>query len=139
MEKLRKLWKTFINPETISYLIFGVLTTVINIATFNILNVQLHWGWQISNMLAWLIAVIFAFITNKLFVFQSKSFTLKLFLWEIITFLGARLLSLGVDMLGMWILLDFCGVNSMIAKVLVNVLVIIINYVLSKLIIFKKK
>lgn len=139
MEKLRKLWKTFVNPETISYLIFGVLTTVINIATFNILNVQLHWGWQISNMLAWLIAVIFAFITNKLFVFQSKSFTLKLFLWELITFFGARLLSLGVDMLGMWILLDLCGVNSMIAKILVNVLVIIINYVLSKLIIFKKK
>lgn len=139
MEKLRKLWKTFVNPETISYLIFGVLTTVINIAVFNILNVQLHWGWQISNMLAWLIAVIFAFITNKLFVFQSKSFTLKLFLWELITFFGARLLSLGVDMLGMWILLDLCGVNSMIAKVLVNVLVIIINYVLSKLIIFKKK
>jgi putative flippase GtrA len=139
MEKLRKLWKTFVNPETISYLIFGVLTTVINIASFNILNVQLHWSWQISNMLAWLIAVIFAFITNKLFVFQSKSFTLKLFLWELITFFGARLLSLGVDMLGMWILLDLLGVNSMIAKVLVNVLVIIINYVLSKLIIFKKK
>ena len=139
MEKLRKLWKTFVNPETISYLIFGILTTVINIASFNILNVQLRWGWQISNMLAWLIAVIFAFITNKLFVFQSKSFTLKLFLWELITFFGARLLSLGVDMLGMWILLDLCGVNSMIAKVLVNILVIIINYVLSKLIIFKKK
>jgi len=139
MEKLRKLWKTFVNPETISYLIFGILTTVINIAVFNILNVQLHWNWQISNMLAWLLAVIFAFITNKLFVFQSKSFTLKLFLWELITFFGARLLSLGVDMLGMWILLDLYGVNSMIAKILVNVLVIIINYVLSKLIIFKKK
>lgn len=139
MDKLHKLWKTFVNPETISYLIFGILTTLINIASFNILNVQLHWNWQISNMLAWLIAVIFAFITNKLFVFQSKSFTLKLFLWELITFFGARLLSLGVDMLGMWILLDLWGVNSMIAKVLVNVLVIIINYVLSKLIIFKKK
>jgi putative flippase GtrA len=139
MDKLRKLWKTFVNPETISYIIFGVLTTVINILVFNILNVQLHWDWAISNVLAWVFAVIFAFITNKLFVFQSKSFTLKLFLWECTTFFGARLLSLGVDMLGMWIMLDLCHIDSMISKVVVNVIVIIINYVLSKLIIFKKK
>ena len=139
MEKLRKLWKTFVNPETISYLIFGILTTVISIAAFDIFHVQLHWEWKISNMLAWLISVIFAFITNKLFVFQSKSFTLKLFLWEFTTFITARLLSLGVEMLGMWILIDLCFVDSMISKIIMNIIVIIINYVLSKLIIFKKK
>ena len=139
MDKLKKLVQLFINPETISYIIFGVFTTIINIAVFGLCDKVLHWNWLISNSLAWLLAVIFAFITNKLFVFKSKSFDSATFWWELLTFFGARLLSLGVDTLGMWLLLDICKVESLTSKLIVNVLVIIINYVLSKLIIFKKK
>lgn len=138
MDKLRVLWKKLVNPETISYVIFGVLTTVINIAVCGICYDKLHWNVVIANSFAWLIAVIFAFITNKLFVFKSKSFEAAIFWRELITFLLARLLSLGVDDLGMWLLVDVLFSNVYVAKVIMNVIVVIINYVLSKLIIFKK-
>lgn len=139
MEKLRKLWKKFINPETISYLIFGVLTTVINILVFMFCYEKLHWNEVIANTVAWTIAVIFAFITNKLYVFKSKSFEVNIFWRELITFLVARLLSLGVDDLGIWLLVGVNHANDLISKIAMNVIVVIINYVLSKLIIFKKK
>ena len=123
----------------IFYIIFGVLTTIVNIAVFALLNSVLHWDWSVSNLLAWVIGVIFAFLTNKLFVFKSKSWEIKLVLREVASFTAARLLSLGVDMLGMWLLIDCWHANSLLSKVIMNVIVVIINYVFSKLIIFKKK
>ena len=139
MEKLKKLWRYFTTPEMILYLVFGVLTTVVNILVFGLCNRTLGWGWELSNLLAWLLAVIFAFATNKLVVFKSRSFAPKQFFWELLTFFAARLLSLGVDMAGMWLLVDILFADSMLAKIITNVFVIIINYVLSKLVIFKKK
>ncbi len=139
MDKLRKLWKRLVNPETVSYVIFGVLTTVINIAVFVFCYDHLHWNEVIANTVAWVIAVIFAFITNKLYVFKSKSFESTLLWRELVTFLVARLLSLGVDDLGIWLLVGILHVNEWVSKILMNVIVVIINYVLSKLIIFKKK
>lgn len=139
MDKLRKLWNSFVTPETISYLIFGVLTTVINIAICGLCYDYLHWNVIVANTAAWTVAVIFAFITNKLFVFKSKSFEANVFWRELVTFLVARLLSLGIDDFGMWLLVDIFHGNVWIAKIIMNVIVVIINYVLSKLIIFKKK
>lgn len=138
-ETIIKLWRFCTTPEMISYLVFGVLTTVVNIAIFSVCHNSLCWSWELSNLLAWLLAVVFAFFTNKLFVFHSKSFAWKLFLFELISFFGARLLSLGVDMAGMWLCLDVIKMHSLLAKIIVNVFVILINYILSKLIIFSKK
>lgn len=139
MQRLMEIWKKLVNPETVSYLVFGVLTTVINIAAFGLLYDMLAWPLVAANVLAWLLSVIFAFLTNKLFVFRSKSFAPRIFLRELVSFFAARLLSLGVDTAGMWILVDLLLVNSWIAKIAMNVVVIIMNYVLSKLIIFKKE
>lgn len=139
LDKIKKLWKFLTSPEMIFYIIFGVLTTIVNIAVFALLNSVLHWDWSVSNLLAWVIGVIFAFLTNKLFVFKSKSWEIKLVLREAASFTAARLLSLGVDMLGMWLLIDCWHANSLLSKVIMNVIVVIINYVFSKLIIFKKK
>lgn len=138
MEKLLELWKKVVNPETISYLVFGVLTTVINIVVFGLLYDRLAWHLVAANVLAWLVSVIFAFFTNKIFVFRSTSFALDVFFREIVSFFAARLLSLGVDTAGMWILVDLLEGNSWIAKIVMNVIVIVMNYVLSKLIIFRK-
>ncbi|HIS78353.1 MAG TPA: GtrA family protein [Candidatus Caccousia stercoris] len=138
-DAIKKLWRFCTTPEMISYLVFGVLTTVVNIAVFSVCHDSLQWSWEVSNLLAWLLAVIFAFFTNKLFVFRSKSFAMKLFLFELVSFFGARLLSLGVDMAGMWLCLDVIQMHSLLAKIIVNFFVILINYILSKLIIFSKK
>lgn len=142
LDKLKKLWRFFTTPEMISYIIFGVLTTVVNVLTYGLLRPVIHWDarWDVltANTIAWVLSVAFAFITNKLYVFKSKSFESRLFWRELTTFVGARLLSLAVDSLGMLLMVTMLSWNDWIAKIIMNVIVVIINYILSKLIIFKK-
>lgn len=142
-ERLKSLLHKVLNKETILYIVFGVLTTVISVVTYtlfyNSLPIQTPEVLNAaSNCISWVISVAFAFVTNKLFVFESKSWKGSLLFRELSTFVSARLLSLLVDLAGMWLLVDCLGVNSVISKLGMNVLVIIINYVLSKWIIFKK-
>jgi putative flippase GtrA len=137
LDKLKKLWRFFTSAEMISYIVFGVLTTAVNVLSFGLLRSLLHWDLLVANTIAWILSVAFAFITNKLYVFKSKSFEAILFRRELATFVGARLLSLGVDTLGMLLLVNVLIWNDWLAKIIMNVIVIIINYVLSKRIIFK--
>lgn len=139
MNFIRKLWRFFTTPEMLLYILFGVLTTVVNIAVFQYTNAVLAWPWKLANALAWVLAVLFAFLTNKLYVFRSKSFTAPVFWREFFGFFGARLLSLGVDYACLWLLIDCWGWDGLWAKIVDNVLVVAINYVLSKLVIFRKK
>ena len=119
--------------EVLSYLFFGGCTTLINIITFWVLRL-LKIGIYASNVVAWIVSVLFAFITNKLFVFESKGNALK----EGISFFIFRLLSLVFDMGIMYLLVDVFNWNDLLSKVLANIFVIIINYVFSKIFIFKK-
>ncbi|WP_326974931.1 GtrA family protein [Caproicibacter sp. BJN0012] len=139
MKRLLKLWRFLTSPEMILYLVFGVLTTVLNIAVFEFCYSALRWPWQAANALAWVLAVAFAFINNKLWVFRSSSFQADVFWRELLGFVAARLLSLGVDYACMWLFIDILAWNSLAAKAVDNVIVIAINYVLSKLVIFRKK
>lgn len=125
--------------EMLSYIFFGVCTTVVNIAVFQAWHCPSPLELGCEQRFAWVLSVLFAFVTNKLFVFQSKKSGSKRFIWEAVTFFAARVLSLGIDMAGMWLLLDCLGVNSLFSKILMNVVVIIVNYILSKFIIFRKK
>ncbi|MDD6798623.1 MAG: GtrA family protein [Bacteroides sp.] len=142
-DKITGLIKKFLNRETISYLIFGVLTTVINIIVFWFAERELllfmpdKAATLTANIVAWVIAVAFAFITNKIFVFESKSMEFKVVMKELYGFVIARLLSLAFDEGFMFVAIMF--MNSMIAKIISNVFVVIINYVLSKFFIFKDK
>ena len=136
---IKKAWRFLTTPEMILYIVFGVGTTLINIIVCGLCYNHLHWDILVANAVAWIVSVSFAFITNKLYVFKSKSFSAKVFWWELITFVGARLFTLIIDEAGMKYLVDVAFWNVYVAKVLVNVVVIAINYVLSKLIIFKKK
>ena len=120
--------------EVLSYLFFGVCTTFVNIFTFWILRMFLV-SLLISNMIAWILSVLFAFITNKVFVFESKG---KNVFQEGISFFGFRLFSLVMDMGLMYLLVEVLSSNEMLSKVITNVFVIVINYVFSKLFIFKK-
>ena len=121
--------------EVLMYLLFGGLTTLVNILSFFILR-KLSVSVYISNLIAWVVAVLFAFITNKLFVFESKdkSKSGK----ELISFFGFRILSLGVDMGAMYLLLQVINTGEVFAKIFANVIVIILNYIFSKLFVFKK-
>ncbi len=127
VEKLR----LFLKSETFRYLVFGVLTVVVNTAAFLLLNLVM--GELAANTLAFFLAVLFAYWTNSQFVFQTgmawKSF---------LEFMAMRLCTLPLDDGGMWLLLTL-GVNDLLAKCAVNVVIIVINYLVSKLIIFKKR
>lgn len=124
--------------EILWYGFFGVLTTVVNIVSFYLLD-KTGMNVYVNNFIAWLLSVLFAFITNKLFVFNSKSLKPMVLLKEIGSFFFFRLLSLGLDMLGMYVCLSALHLGKMISKVLMNVIVIVANYVFSKLFIFKSK
>lgn len=142
------LWRRFpklVNRETVSYVVFGVLTTVVNIVTYlPLYKLLLLSGLGetlvniISNTAAWILAVLFAFATNKLFVFRSKTASAKAAMREFALFVGARAASYVVDMGGMLLLVDLLHMQNLLAKVFTNVLVIIINYFFSKFFIFNR-
>lgn len=123
--------------EGMRYLVFGVLSTVVNILIFTVCKKAIGIGTVISNIIAWIFAVIFAYITNKLWVFDSKTSGTKDFLREIISFFGARVFTLFVETIFLKIVIDRLGFNETIMKIVSNIIVIIINFLLSKLIIFK--
>jgi len=136
MNKLYDLMKKY--KELIMYLIFGVLTTVVNYTAY-LLLAPLFSTTTIPTAIAWLLAVVFAYVTNRKFVFESKVTDRSAVLKEITAFFGARLLSGVMDVAIMWVFADMLQFNDKIVKILSNVLVVIFNYIASKLVIFRKK
>lgn len=146
---MKAYYKKYLNRETLSYLFFGVLTTIVNYFVFWFV-IQL-WGTQVSllaNVVAFVFATAFAYITNKLYVFQSKSWTYAVIKKEMIAFVSTRICSFLFEELGLF----FCssilqvdqwevmGINGIfIAKVILSMIVVAINYVLSKWFIFNSK
>lgn len=124
--------------EVLLYLLFGGLTTLINIIAFYFLR-KVSVSLYTSNVVAWILSVLFAFVTNKVFVFESKNQKLKENIKEVVSFFAFRILSLIFDMAFMYVLVKLLTANEMISKVVSNIFVIILNYLFSKLFIFKKK
>ena len=126
--------------EIINYLIFGVLSTVVNFVTYFICSKILGIEEVISSGLSWFFSVLFAYITNKIFVFESKTNTSKAFLKEFVSFFLARILSGALCDVGTFALMvKVLKINDVFSKVVTQIMVVIVNYVLSKLIIFKKE
>ncbi|MBQ4510592.1 MAG: GtrA family protein [Clostridia bacterium] len=139
--------------ELILYLIFGVLTTFVSIFSFWLFGLFIPDKlYLITNVISWVIAVIFAFVTNKLFVFESKKWGKAELSSEVPKFLGARVFSLIIEELGLilfidllgfkelgWTVLGFNVTGELIAKTIMAIVVIVLNYFFSKFMIFKKK
>lgn len=125
--------------EALLYLIFGVASTIVSIFVYWLFTSVVGLNALIANVISWIAAVSFAYITNRLWVFQSRVYDFKNIVAEIGKFVSARLLTLGIEELGLWILIDLLTVNSMFAKLLMQVVVIVLNYVFSKLVVFSKK
>lgn len=134
---LRRL-EAVLSEEVVSYLVFGVLTTLVNILAFAAFSGPLRISELIANVIAWILSVLFAYVTNRLFVFESKASGAGPLLREAGLFFAARLLSLGVDEAGMALCLYVLHWDKMISKVLMNIIVVILNYFASKLFIFRK-
>ncbi len=140
LDKIKTLYKKY--EEMINYLVFGVLTTVINLITYKLLMITIlssktPLDIQIATVISWVVAVTFAYFTNKYFVFKSYVKG-KSQLKEITSFFLARLSSLFIEMIFMYVTVSMLSMNDDIAKLAAQIIVIIFNYVLSKLVIFKK-
>lgn len=131
---LMKKYQSFI-----AYAVFGVLTTVVNIVTYSVCYNSIGMSNTLSNVLAWILSVAFAYVTNKLWVFDSKSWKWEVLRREVTAFVSCRLATGIMDIVIMFICVDVMGWHAMLMKIISNVLVIVLNYVFSKLIIFKKK
>ncbi len=125
--------------EGINYLIFGFLAFVLNYALFFLFESILHLNYLIATVLSWVITVIFAYWTNRTFVFKSKNVSQGSLFKEFVSFIGARIATEFLEIGFMYLAVDILGMNSNIAKLIGQVLVIVSNYFLSKLWIFKKK
>ena len=131
------MWKKY--REVILYLFFGVCTTVINMVTYGIMYELLHIENAISTIGAWLAAVIFAFITNKRFVFRSENKNKADSIREFTSFFGCRILTGVLDVVIMVIAVDILSRNSLLWKFVSNVIVTVLNYVASKFLIFRQR
>ena len=131
---IKKLYIKY--KEIINYLIAGFLTLIVSISSYALLTKILHIHYIISNIVSWIIAVLFAYYVNRKFVFGSTS-TKKEKNKEIINFFKYRILSLIIETILMYLLVDIISINDLVSKVIVQIIVIILNYIFSKFLIFK--
>lgn len=143
MKKIKEFYKKY--EEIINYIVFGGLTTVVSLSVkwillFTFLDAKNELQLQIAIIISWILAVIFAYVTNRKFVFKSKS---KNLLKEVTSFFGSRILTLIMEMLMMWFFISLLQLNTeiwiVIWTLVTQVLIIVGNYILSKLFVFKKE
>lgn len=138
MEKLKLLFKKFCTKEVIFYGIFGVLTTIVNVWTFYILSSILHIEENLSNNIAIFIAVLFAYFTNRKLVFNSNAKNIKEKLIEFCKFMLGRLFTMVVESFGFFLMFNLFGIQELISKISITIIVIILNFFISKFFAFKK-
>ena len=136
-DQLKKLFVKY--RELITYLVFGVLTTVVNYLVY--LPCYNLWGLNasVSNVIAWVVAVAFAFLTNKPFVFRSYDWSIKVVVPELTKFVATRIGSGALETVILFLTVDLAGMNGNAWKLLTSVLVVVLNYIGSKLLVFKKR
>ncbi|MBR7008365.1 MAG: GtrA family protein [Ruminococcus sp.] len=134
------------NREMLMYLFFGVMTTVVSFLTAGIAKYLCENAGlgksavsNISTVVSWICAVTFAYVTNRIWVFDSKVKGTKGIITEMMSFYGGRIFTLLVEMGMMWLGYSVMGINYWVTKIAANVVVLILNYVISKLFVFKKK
>lgn len=123
----------------ISYVFFGVLTTLVNVIVYWLMAHILQFGTMASTVIAWAIAVFFAYVTNRRWVFRSDASSRAAIIRELIRFFVCRLATGAIDWIYMYVFVDILHLHDVIMKASANILVIVLNYIASKLIIFRHK
>lgn len=125
--------------QTWSYIFFGILTTIVNFISYIFFTKVINVDYKVAASLAWVLSVIFAFITNKIFVFRSKGIRGTQLVKELSSFLFFRSLSYFIDLLSIIILVEWLGIFDALSKIIANILVVILNYFASKYFVFRLK
>ena len=127
------------NREVIMYLFFGVLTTLLNYVLYFAGTRWFGLGVVVANIWAWVLAVLFAYVTNKIYVFDSTSWASSVWLKECASFFGARLFSGFVEVVFMWLTVTVLGIYDLPMKLAASFLSLVLNYLLSKILVFKNR
>ena len=137
MGKLIELFRKY--QDVISYLIFGGLSTIVNIVSYAFFSHALGMPTVPASVASWFVTVIFVYLTNRVWVFHSQAESAAEIAREFMTFMGCRVATGVLDVAIMWVSVDILGWNDIVMKVISNMIVIVLNYVASKLVIFKRK
>lgn len=138
-------WKIFsiFNPfykkykEVLLYLFFGGLTTFISIGSYAFFDISMHMDPMIANIFSWILAVLFAYVTNRIWVFDSNAEGMKGIIQEMVSFFGGRVATLLMEEVILYVGINLLGMNSIGVKVAAQILVLVGNYLISKLFVFK--
>lgn len=137
MKSLNPLYKKY--KEVWLYLFFGGCSFIISIGSYMIANVVIGINELIANVISWILAVLFAFFTNRVWVFRSITKTSKDFCIQFISFIGGRLVTLAIEEAIIFIFITIMELNSVAVKIVAQIVVIILNYIISKFMVFRKK
>lgn len=135
MKKILRLIKT----EAFKYLVVGGLTTLVNVLSYALLYSVLKIDVTISNIISVALAILFAYIANKIIVFKSKTNHIKDTIYEMAKFCGARLSTMIIEVGGVFLLYNILNIHPMISKIATQVIVVIVNYFISKFFVFKNE
>ena len=133
INKIKKIYLK--NKEIVHYLIAGGLTTLVSVGSYALFRFIIN-NYKICTVLSWIAAVTFAYFINKGFVFNSKTDKKML---EFAKFVFARLLTLGIELLTMFVFVDLLKINDFVSKIIVQFVIVVLNYVFSKIFVFNKK
>lgn len=128
---------SIIDSEAFRYVIVGGLTTLVNLVTYRILYNIIGINVTVSNIISIAISILFAYVTNKIVVFKSKTTKLIELIQEMLKFCGARISTMIIEVVGVYIMYNILNIHPMLAKLITQVVVIIVNYFISKLFVFK--
>lgn len=135
MNSITELLKRY--KDIIMYGIFGLMTTAVNVGVYYLSFNILSFSNIVSTVSAWFISVLFAFVTNKIWVFESRSFKAGVLIREMLSFFSCRLLTGALDLLIMYAAVDYMGWNALLWKVISNIIVIVLNYIAGRVLIFR--
>lgn len=138
MEQIKTMIKKFCTKEVILYVIFGVLTTLVNIVSFYILTNFIHLEENLSNVIAIILCILFAYFTNRKLVFNSTASTSKEKFAEFSRFILGRVFTMVVEIIGFFLMFNIAHMHELVSKVLISILVIILNFFISKFFAFNK-
>lgn len=127
------------NKEVLMYLFFGGLTFVISVLSYSYFDLICGWNELVANIASWVIAVLFAFLTNRVWVFRAPTHGVTEFLKQMVSFFAGRLLTLGVEEVLLFVFITKLHYPSIGVKVVAQVVVIVLNYIISKLLVFRDK
>lgn len=124
------------NWQTLKFILWGIVTVFFNIVLYHLLYLKLGLNYQVANIITWFITVLFSYLINKIFVFDSKS---KVSITEIFLFFSSRVLSLIVELVVLWLIYDLLAVEITISKIISHGIALVINYFLSKTLFLEPK